>query len=765
MAARPFRQFVVKVHSRCDLACDHCYVYRHADQSWRRQPRVMAPRIARATAERISEHAAAHRLRRVTVVLHGGEPLLAGPERLSSMARELRRSLDGVAVLDLRMQTNGLLLDEAFCAVLARERIRTGVSLDGDRASHDRHRVRADGSGSYDDVVRAIRLLGRPAHRAAFAGLLCTVDVSNDPDAVYEALAELRPPRVDFLLPHATWDHPPPRPHGDADYADWLITVYDRWNADDRPFSIRMFESVEAAASGEAGFTEALGLGSPDLVVIETDGSIEQADWLKTVGEGAPATGFHVLSDTFDEASAHTGFQARTLGLDGLSEQCRRCPVVEICGGGLYGHRHRSGSGFANPSVYCPDLLRLIRHVRAAPAPPRDTLEPADFTALTAGGERERTAVLRLAEAQLNLRRAMLAYLHQGGAGSAGAWQALLGMDGPALDAVLSDPAVHAWAVAACAAIARGLDVPDTALLDGVALATAVHARRSLELPVRVGPSGVVTLPTVGRLLLPDPASRPPAGTVPVVADDGGVRRADGGTAVWEPVRRLAVGGITLRLAHADDHRPTGAGGDRRPATWRTETGGTGTGRTDAGRTVAGRAGTIPTDAGGTGTGRTEAWQRSLEAAWGILSPRQPHLAAALAAGVSTVVAVDGEPAEDAPRPPFGALALPLSAPPEDLALALAREWQYAKFAALRDLYDLGGAGRDALRRAYVRLAVARAWRARPGDADRERAAHWQRGAIAALGSFADEAGDPAAAGRRLAADIGAAARALDEGA
>jgi hypothetical protein len=32
---RPFDQIVVKIHSRCNLACDHCYVYEHADQGWR----------------------------------------------------------------------------------------------------------------------------------------------------------------------------------------------------------------------------------------------------------------------------------------------------------------------------------------------------------------------------------------------------------------------------------------------------------------------------------------------------------------------------------------------------------------------------------------------------------------------------------------------------------------------------------------------------------------------------------------------------------
>lgn len=30
-----FMEFVVKIHSRCNPACDYCYVYDMADQSWR----------------------------------------------------------------------------------------------------------------------------------------------------------------------------------------------------------------------------------------------------------------------------------------------------------------------------------------------------------------------------------------------------------------------------------------------------------------------------------------------------------------------------------------------------------------------------------------------------------------------------------------------------------------------------------------------------------------------------------------------------------
>jgi uncharacterized protein len=74
----PFRQFVVKLHSRCDLACDHCYIYEHADTQWKGRPKAASGDVLPRTAKRIAEHARAHSLDAVHVVLHGGEPLLAG---------------------------------------------------------------------------------------------------------------------------------------------------------------------------------------------------------------------------------------------------------------------------------------------------------------------------------------------------------------------------------------------------------------------------------------------------------------------------------------------------------------------------------------------------------------------------------------------------------------------------------------------------------------------------------------------------------------
>ena len=230
--AIPLSQFVLKVHSRCDLACDHCYVYQGPDQSWRGRPKAMPDAVIGQAARRIAEHAALHRLPVVHVVLHGGEPLLAGVARLRRVATELRSALHGVCDLDLRIHTNGVLLDQEFCELFGEQNIKVGISIDGYRAANDRHRRYADGRSSYRQVIRAIGLLRDGRFRELYAGLLCTIDVANDPVAVFDALAGLDPPRIDFLLPHATWDEPPARSAGpETEYADWLIAVFGRWQA------------------------------------------------------------------------------------------------------------------------------------------------------------------------------------------------------------------------------------------------------------------------------------------------------------------------------------------------------------------------------------------------------------------------------------------------------------------------------------------------------------------------------------------------------
>jgi uncharacterized protein len=360
----PFREFIVKVHSRCDLSCDYCYMYEMADQSWRGRPRAMSAQTAELTARRIGEHAIAHRLPAVTLILHGGEPLLAGPDLISRLVTATRKEAGSAVAVNATVQTNGVGLTDAYLELFDELDVRIGVSVDGDATAHDRHRRFASGRGSYQVVAAALDRLQR--FRRLYGGLLCTVDLRNDPVRTYEALVGFAPPKIDFLLPHGTWAQPPPGRIPDPDvtpYADWLIEVFNHWYP--KPLThIRLFEEIMQLLLGGASDSEIVGLAPARMVVIETDGSVEQEDTIKIAFAGASATGLHVARDPLDAALLLPQIVARQIGVRALAAQCRSCPVHRVCGGGLYSHRYREGTGFANPSVFCPDLLALIGHIR-----------------------------------------------------------------------------------------------------------------------------------------------------------------------------------------------------------------------------------------------------------------------------------------------------------------------------------------------------------------------------------------------------------------
>lgn len=369
-APTPFREFVLKIHSRCDLACDYCYMYELADQSWRIRPRRMPRAIAEQAATRIAEHTHTHGLTQITLILHGGEPLLAGPDLITHLVTSVRDATGPQVRVNVSLQTNGISLDAGYLRLFDSLDIRVGVSLDGDAAAHDRHRRYPNGRGSHAAVVAALERLAAGTYQHLFGGLLCTIDVRNDPVATYEALLQFNPPMIDLLLPHGTWTAPPPERIPDSPstpYADWLIAVFDRWfDASRQETRIRLFEEIMHLLLGGASASEAVGLSPASVIVIETDGSIEQSDMLKSAYHGAPWTGLHVNRDPLDAALLLPSVVARQIGAKALSTECRRCRIRQVCGGGLYPHRYRSGSGFANPSVYCPDLFSLITHIRQA---------------------------------------------------------------------------------------------------------------------------------------------------------------------------------------------------------------------------------------------------------------------------------------------------------------------------------------------------------------------------------------------------------------
>ncbi|WP_455359388.1 FxsB family cyclophane-forming radical SAM/SPASM peptide maturase [Streptomyces sp. SYSU K21746] len=362
----PFRTFILKVANRCNIDCDYCYVFNSKDQASRHLPARMSVDVARAAAARIAEHVTKYGLETVHVVLHGGEPLLAGPRHLADLLRTIQEGIPPGTAVRFELQTNGTLISEAWLDLFERFAVTVGVSLDGPPAANDRHRLTHARRSSAASAVRGIEMLrSRPN---LFAGLLAVVDLANDPVEVHDYLASFEPPVIDFGLPHGTHDEPPLRiDSAIPEYGLWMSRVYDAWLA--RPeyrHSVRMLEDIVALSSGARGAVDTLGLTPSGCVVIESDGTIEGVDTLRSVEEGASRLGLDVFNESLDEALHHPKMAHRQYGKDALAEQCRSCPLVEVCGGGYLPHRFSAARGYRNPSVYCTDLEYLIRRVQAS---------------------------------------------------------------------------------------------------------------------------------------------------------------------------------------------------------------------------------------------------------------------------------------------------------------------------------------------------------------------------------------------------------------
>lgn len=355
--------FLLKVASRCNLACDYCYMYAHADQSWVHQPKFMSDEVVALAAERIRDHADRHGLDRVTIIFHGGEPLLAGAPRLAQFASTFRKAMPEVRV-DFGLQTNGTLLTEEALDVLEAADIGVSLSVDGPREATDRHRVTTGGRSSYDSVMAAAALLRDRQH--IYAGVIGVIDPANDPAELLDFYASLAPPQVDLLLPDANHARQPPGRENDPGlYARWLTRAFDVWFDRHAALPLRTFEAILDGIAGLPSHTDAFGFGDVSLLTIETDGSYHDLDVLKITSEGATALGLDVRRASVDDAAATDRIAAHRLLLraEGLSETCRRCSEMAICAGGAVPHRYDS-DGFAHPSVYCDEMQELIAHAR-----------------------------------------------------------------------------------------------------------------------------------------------------------------------------------------------------------------------------------------------------------------------------------------------------------------------------------------------------------------------------------------------------------------
>jgi uncharacterized protein len=167
----------------CNLACRYCFFLLKKNLYPHSRFRMSDELLEHFTRQYLVSLQAPH----ATIAWQGGEPTLMGLDFYRRSVEYARRYQKPNTTLEFTMQTNGTMLDDAWCRFFREEDFLIGLSLDGPREMHDTYRMDKNGKGSFERVMRGLRLLQE--HRVD-VNILCTVHAANaaHPREVYDFL-------------------------------------------------------------------------------------------------------------------------------------------------------------------------------------------------------------------------------------------------------------------------------------------------------------------------------------------------------------------------------------------------------------------------------------------------------------------------------------------------------------------------------------------------------------------------------------------------
>ena len=357
-----FNFLLVKLASRCNIACTYCYWFR--DDEVYKKPAVLTEEAEDAFCKKLEEHIVQHDMPAFLIVYHGGEPLLFPKRRFIA----LQDKLDAIeqrtgCVIERGVSTNGVLVDEEYARILAKYNVSASVSIDGPPDIHDKYRP---------------DLKGRPTHAATVKGIEMLRAVGQDPGIISVCNPDTDPRRLldyvvnnlgvtgfDILPPDATHaDNPPPI---DA----YFIKLFDAWFDEYAAKGVRI-STIDAMISGLLGgqsCSDTIGIGAVETLTLMTDGTLEPLDVLRITGNGSTKTDTSVLKNSIQDARQDPRWKGAYEASLSLCETCRKCEYMDACGGGHLAQRWSPDNGYNNPSVYCESWKNIFAHIWARVSP------------------------------------------------------------------------------------------------------------------------------------------------------------------------------------------------------------------------------------------------------------------------------------------------------------------------------------------------------------------------------------------------------------
>lgn len=330
----PAASILIKPTSaNCNMNCSYCF-YKCLSSNREQYSKGF---MSEETLEELVRQAIAYADGSLTFAFQGGEPTLAGIN-FYKKALELQKKYNTKHLyIENTIQTNGLLIDDAWAKFLAENHFLVGLSLDGPRKLHDCYRKDTEGNGTFERLMETVNLFVR--YRVDYNVVsVITNETAKKASFLYKFWKRNGFPFIQFI-PCMDEEH---RRIPDAEkscfavepvqYGRFLCEIFDLWYADFKQgtaMDIRMFSNLAQIAAGfqaeECGMNGCCNC----YFAVEGDGSVYPCDFycmdewkLGTVADGFAFLFASDKSKEFMYTSHH------------VAEKCKICPYFTLCRGG-----------------------------------------------------------------------------------------------------------------------------------------------------------------------------------------------------------------------------------------------------------------------------------------------------------------------------------------------------------------------------------------------------------------------------------------------
>ncbi len=353
----------------CNLNCSYCF-FLDKEQLYPGSRFRMTDDVLETYIRQLIE---THQTPEVTVAWQGGEPTLMGIDFFRKAISFQEKYRKPGMTFENTLQTNGTLLNDEWCAFFKENNYLIGLSLDGPQKLHDVNRVDKGGSGTFDRVMRGLRLLQK--HGVDY-NILTTVNRANadHPLEVYRFLRdEVKTDWIQFIpvverlnengdTLYQTGTMVSDRSVLPEQFGNFLITIFDEWIRHD--VGKVFIQTFEATARSWMGLPSGMCVFAPTCghgVALEHNGDLYSCD--------------HFVEPDYLLGNIQETHMAELVGSDRqynfgrdklrtLPKYCRECEVRFACHGECPKNRFLvTPDGEPGLNYLCAGYKQFFQHV------------------------------------------------------------------------------------------------------------------------------------------------------------------------------------------------------------------------------------------------------------------------------------------------------------------------------------------------------------------------------------------------------------------